>query len=184
MEQFDDIYLIKEIQGGNRGAFAALVSRHSEYFFAIAYRFTNNRETAEDILQIAFLKLWEKPYKFDCDGAAGFKTWFARCVVNLCLDDRRARRPITNIDDLEIADNRAGAFDTLEKHRTVLALGNAIKKLSASQQTAINLGIINEMKYSEVANIMKKSEGAVKVLINRAKEQLKITMERQGYGME
>lgn len=175
---------MREIQGGNRGAFSALVNRHSKYFFGIAYRFANNRELAEDILQTAFLKLWEKPCKFDCDGAAGFKTWFARVVVNLCLDDRRARRPVQNIEDFEIADKRAGAPEIIEKHRKFIALDNAIKKLPADQQTAINLGVINEMKYSDVGNIMNKTEGSVKVLILRAKERIKTMMKEQGYGVE
>ena len=183
VEQFDDIYLMREIQGGNRGAFSTLVNRHSKYFFAITYRFANNREIAEDILQTAFLKLWQRPYKFDCDGGAGFKTWFARVVVNLCLDDRRARKPVRDIDKMEIADGRDGAPELIEKHQKIAALHCAIRKLSTAQQTAINLGIMNDMKYSDVGKIMNKSEGAVKVLINRAKVQLEISMKEMGYGM-
>ncbi|MCL2748588.1 MAG: RNA polymerase sigma factor [Alphaproteobacteria bacterium] len=181
MESFDDISLMQEIQNGNRGAFSILVNRHSQYFFAIAYRFANNRDTAEDILQNAFLKLWERPYKFDPDGAAGFKTWFAKVVINLCLDDRRARKPIVVLDDSEIPDDRDSAADIIDRQRKYIALNNAIKKLPAAQQTAINLGCIEDLKYEDVGKIMKKSTSAVKVLIMRAKEQLKISMKEYGY---
>ncbi len=181
MEQFDDISLMIEIQNGNRGAFSVLVERHSKYFFAIAYRFVNNRETAEDILQTAFLKLWERPHKFDCDNGAAFKTWFARLVVNLCNDDRRARRPVANIDDFEVADTRESAADIVEKQRKFIILENAVKKLKTQQRTALTLGVIGDMKYADVAKIMKKSEGAVKVLITRAKDQLKYMLKGQGH---
>ncbi|MCL2339034.1 MAG: RNA polymerase sigma factor [Proteobacteria bacterium] len=185
MEDFDDNSLMREIQNGNRGAFSILVERHSKYFFAIAYRFLNNRETAEDILQTAFLKLWERPYKFDCDGAAGFKTWFAKCVVNLCLDDRRARRPVGDIDDYEIADDRTDVSGTAEKRREYIALENAVRSLSPPMRTVVTLGLIQDMKYEDVGKIMKKSTGAVKVMISRAKEKLTTMMKEQGYdGME
>jgi len=184
MAHFDDVSLMREIQNGNRGAFSELVGRHSKYFFAIAYRFANNRENAEDILQTAFLKLWERPYKFDCDGPAGFKTWFAKCVVNLCLDARRARRPSTNIDDYEIADARMDIAGAVEKRQEYAALENAVRTLSPPQRTAVVLGLAQDMKYAEVAKIMGKSEGAVKVIINRAKEKLKSMMKEQGYDLE
>ena len=184
MENFDDITLMREIQDGNRNAFSVLVNRHAKYFYAIAYRFVNNRETAEDIMQTAFLKLWEKPYKFDCDGSAGFKTWFARCVINLCHDNHRSYRPVKSLDDTQIADARMNAAEITEKQHRFVALNNAIKKLSTTQQTAITLGVIQDMKYGDVAEIMKKSVGAVKVLVNRAKAQLEISMKEQGYGME
>ena len=181
MESFDDTSLMQEIQNGNRGAFSILVNRHSKYFFAIAYRFANDRDAAEDILQNAFLKLWERPHKFDPGGAAGFKTWFARVVVNLCLDDRRAQKPVAALDNAEIEDGRAPAAEEIDRQRKFLALNNAIKKLSKDQQAAINLGCIQDLKYEDVGKIMKKSTGAIKVLVLRAKERLKILMKEQGY---
>lgn len=181
MQHFDDLSLMREIQNGNRAAFSALVNRHSKYFFAIVYRFVNNRDTAEDILQTAFLKLWERPYAFDAERGVEFKTWFARVVVNLCRDDRRARRPVANIDDYEIADDREHMADTIDRSRKQMALQRAIAKLSMPQRTAINLGVLGEMQYTDVARVMGKSEGAVKVIVNRAKEQLRFLIKEQGY---
>lgn len=180
MEHLTDESLMELIQDGNRDAFTVLVNRNSKYYFAIVYRFVGNRELAEDILQTAFLKLWEKPYQFDA-ARASFKTWFARGVVNICIDDRRARKYVKNIDDFEIADHRMSAPDMIEKRHKYQVLQNAINKLSANYRTAINLGVINEMQYCDVAKIMKKSEGAVKVLINRGREQLRNIIKGGGY---
>lgn len=185
MENFDDISLMREIQNGNRGAFSVLVARHSKYFFGVAYHFMGTRELAEDILQTAFLKLWERPYKFDCNREnAGFKTWFARMVTNLCRDDHRARRPAMDIDNLEIPDDKTNVADTIDAHRKRVALHLAIKKLSHPQQMAINLGVLNEMPYRDVAKIMNKKEGAIKVLVLRAREKLQINLKEYGYDFE
>lgn len=184
MQHFDDLSLMREIRGGNRAAFSVLVNRHSKYFFAIVYRFVGNRDTAEDILQTAFLKLWERPHKFDPDRGVEFKTWFARVVVNLCRDDKRTRRPVANIDDYEIADDRAHVSDIIDTARKQMVLQNAIAKLSVPYRTAINLGVLGEMQYADVAKIMGKSTGAVKVMVNRAKEQIKCMVKEQGYELD
>ena len=59
----DDHELLALIQDGSHDAFAVLVQRHTERFYRLAYRYVQNRETAEDIVQDAFLKLWEDPGK-------------------------------------------------------------------------------------------------------------------------
>jgi RNA polymerase sigma-70 factor (ECF subfamily) len=182
MEHFDDLSLMEAIQAGNRDAFAVLVNRYSKYYFAIIYRFVSNREITEDILQTAWLKLWGSAYKFNAN-LAGFKTWFTRSVVNLCIDDRRARRQIKSIENFEIADARMGMLDILDKKHKYALMQNAINKLAANYRIAINLGIIEEMHYSDVAKIMHKSEGAVKILIIRAKEQLKDIIQRGAYDL-
>lgn len=181
MEHFDDILLMREIQNGNRAAFDVLVHRHAKYLFAIAYRFMGTRADAEDVLQAAFLKLWERPYKFDCDNGASFKTWFARVVINQCHDDRRSRRPIQNIDDFEIPDDGIGAADVIESKQKQMIIRNAIKRLSPKYQNAINLGAIQDMQYEDVAKIMGEGIGNVKTLISRAKEKLRFIIKEQGY---
>ena len=54
----DDHDLLALIQDGSHDAFAVLVRRHTERFYRLAYRYVQTKETAEDIVQDAFLKLW------------------------------------------------------------------------------------------------------------------------------
>ena len=60
----DDGELLGLIQSGSHYAFGVLVRRHTERFYHLAYRYVQNRETAEDIVQDAFLKLWEEPSRW------------------------------------------------------------------------------------------------------------------------
>ena len=94
----DDHELLARIQAGSRDAFAALVQRHTERFYRLAYRYVQNREEAEDIVQDAFLKLWEDPGRWQPERNSKFTTWFYRVVVNLCLDWQKKKRP-SALDD-------------------------------------------------------------------------------------
>ena len=82
----DDQELLALIQDGSHQAFAELVQRHTERFYRLAYRYAQNRETAEDLVQDAFVRLWENPASWRPDRNSKFTTWFYRIVVNLCLD--------------------------------------------------------------------------------------------------
>ena len=90
----EDHELLSLVQDGSRQAFGVLVERHTERFYRTAYRYVQNREAAEDIVQDAFLKLWEDPGKWQPERKAKFTTWFYRVVVNLCLDWQKKKRPV------------------------------------------------------------------------------------------
>ncbi len=72
----DDVRLLALIAQGDRPAFAALVRRHADRFYRVAYRFCNNRQDAEDMVQAAFIKLWEKPTMWHPGRNSAFTTWF------------------------------------------------------------------------------------------------------------
>src|SRR5918992_1738578 len=116
----DDHELLALIQKGSRQAFAALVQRHTERFYRLAYRYVQNRETAEDIVQDAFLKLWEDPGRWQPERNSKFTTWFYRIVVNLCLDWQKKKRPLALDEELPLADERetpeTAMIQTQEQH--------------------------------------------------------------------
>ena len=75
--QLDDESLIRQIgEKENHKAFTALVNRHSKRFYSIAYRILFNKNDAEDIVQKAFLKLWNRPKLWKQSKDAKFTTWF------------------------------------------------------------------------------------------------------------
>ncbi len=171
-DKTNDNNLIELISSGNHHAFSTLVKKYGEYFYRISYRYVSNKHSAEDIVQQAFLKLWETPYKFNPDKAS-FKVWFCRIVINLSIDFLRARKPTFDVDDYEIADNSKHSDDEIDTKRQSDILERAIYKLPDRQKTALNLIVYEELSYEEVATIMNLRTGAIKSLIVRAKENLK-----------
>ena len=88
----DDETLVCRIQEGSHEAFTILVNRHSNRFYSIAYRLVSSKGDAEDIVQEAFLKLWNRPNLWDPGKGAKFTTWSYRVVINLSLDHRKKKK--------------------------------------------------------------------------------------------
>src|SRR5919109_2155630 len=104
-----DQELLAGIRDGSHDAFGILVRRHTERFYRLAYRYVQNREAAEDIVQDAFVKLWEDPGKWQPGRNTRFTTWFYRIVVNLCLGWRKRKRPLPLDEEQPLVDERERA---------------------------------------------------------------------------
>jgi len=72
----DDNELLSLIQNGSSQAFSTLVERHTQRFYRLAYRYLQSREAAEDVVQDAFIKLWENPALWQPEKNSKFTTCF------------------------------------------------------------------------------------------------------------
>ena len=180
LENTNDNQLLVKITEGSHEAFAILVKKYSSYFYSIAYRFVVNRTNAEDIVQQAFLKLWEFPYKYNPDRGASFKTWFSQVIINLSIDFKRKNKHFfEDLDELQVESSDKDTAEQIYEREMKILLEKAIHRLPITQQNAINLGFYQNIPYEEVAKIMKTTTSAVKSLIMRAKENIRKYMEDQ-----
>lgn len=173
----DDHELLALIQDGSHPAFRALVERHSDRFYRLAYRYLQNREAAEDAVQDAFLKLWEDPSKWEPARNNKFTTWFYRVVVNLCLDWKKKKRPEPLPEELALADERAAPDEAAVRAQERRLLEKEIAALPERQRTALNLCFGEDLSNEEAAEIMGVNLKALQSLIMRAKTALKERMQ-------
>ena len=170
----DDEELLALIQDGSQQAFSVLVQRHTERFYRLAYRYLQSKEATEDVVQDAFVKLWEDPGRWQAERNNKFTTWFYRVVVNLCLDWQKKKKPIELGDqELSIADDRQTpdvAMLHAEKHRI---LEKEIAALPERQRTALNLCFDQGLSNQEAAGVMGLKLKALQSLVMRAKTTLK-----------
>ncbi len=169
----DDGELLALIQTGSHHAFGALVRRHTERFYRLAYRYVQSREAAEDIVQDAFLKLWEEPGRWRADRKSKFTTWFYKVVVNLSLDWRKKKRPAQIPEEMPLVD--AGlkpdeAAAEAEEHRRLEA---EIAALPERQREALNLCFSEGLSNQEAADMMGVNLKALQSLLMRAKTTLR-----------
>lgn len=176
--QDDDARLLERIREGDHPAFAELVRRHSGRFYAIAYRFLSQRADAEDIVQEAFLKLWERPEMWQPDKQAKFTTWFTRIVMNLCLDKRKRKAPLPLAEDFDVAAMEMPQDDALVERQMQLQLEQEIRSLPDRQQAALNLCFYEGMSNQEAADAMGVHLKALQSLLMRAKATLSKKMKR------
>src|SRR5690606_21721449 len=95
-----DESLMRLIQEGSHQAFAILVRRHTERFYASAFRMCANHTIAEDMVQDAFMRVWQKPTLWRDDRGAKFTTWFYRILINMNIDRMRKSGRMTGDDVL------------------------------------------------------------------------------------
>jgi RNA polymerase sigma-70 factor, ECF subfamily len=172
----DDQELLALIQEGSHQAFTELVQRHTERFYRLAYRYVQNRETAEDLVQDAFVKLWENPASWQPDRNSKFTTWFYRIVVNLCLDWQKKKRPMPLDEDMPPVDERESADEAMIRIQEQKLLEKEIAALPERQRTALNLCFDEGLSNQEAAETMGVNLKALQSLIMRAKTTLRERM--------
>lgn len=165
----DDQELLALIQDGSHRAFAELVERHTERFYRLAYRYVQNKETAEDVVQDAFLRLWENPSSWRPDRSSKFTTWFYRIVVNLCLDWQKKKRPLPLDEAVPLVDERESADEMMIRIQEQKLLEREIAALPDRQRTALNLCFDEGLTNQEAAEVMGVNLKALQSLIMRAK---------------
>src|ERR671924_671339 len=163
-----DQELLAGIRDGSHDAFGILVRRHTERFYRLAYRYVQNKEAAEDIVQDAFLKLWEDPARWQPERNIKFTTWFYRIVVNLCLDWQKKKRPLQLDEQTELADEREPLDESVIRAQEQKKLEKEIAALPERQRMALNLCFDEGLSNQEAADVMGLSLKAVQSLIMRA----------------
>jgi RNA polymerase sigma-70 factor (ECF subfamily) len=175
-QDFGDEKLVTLCQQGQREYFEVLVRRYMEKAFHIAFDFTRDTETAKDLSQDAFLRAFANLKQFD--GRSSFYTWFYRIVVNLCLDHARRRNRVSwqSLDDLgeESGEQKQLADMTFAPDQEAIA-GEAKRKVDATleampnkQRTAFLLRNHQGLSIADIAQVMKTTEGTVRVYLHRA----------------
>jgi RNA polymerase sigma-70 factor (ECF subfamily) len=171
--QVDDEFLIRLIQEGRHDAFAEIVNRHSKRFYNIAYRFIFNKDDAEDIVQEAFIKLWEKRLNWNPNKEAKFTTWFYKVVLNLCIDHNRKKKPEPLSEQMPLVDKQQGHEALIQEKQKQVMLERFIQELPERQQMALNLCFYEGISNQEAAEMIGVNLKALQSLIMRAKMTLK-----------
>jgi len=168
-----DEELLTEIAKQDHYAFSELVRRYSGKLYSMAYRILNNNNDAEDIVQEAFLKLWNNPTIWDCRYNNRFSTFFYRVVTNQCIDHKRRNsyRQHEELNDKHIS--TVSPDKIIEAKSKSELINRYINELPERQQLALNLCYYENLSSTEAAEIMGLSPKGIQSLVLRAKENLR-----------
>ncbi len=170
---FSDEKLIKGCQKGKREFQQALYDKYSDGMYLVALRYSKMQQEAEDILQEAFLKVFNNIKNFRKDSSLAY--WIKRIVVNTALNHQRSKLylyPMVDVTDLTDRSVDETAISNLS-YEELLAL---IQKLPSGCQVIFNLFAIEGYKHNEIAEMLKISEGTSKSQYSRAKSILTQTI--------
>ncbi|MBK9323327.1 MAG: sigma-70 family RNA polymerase sigma factor [Bdellovibrionaceae bacterium] len=147
-----DLELVEEVKAGNRLSFSELVKRHQKGLLRMSLRFVKDLDTAEDVVQEAFIKAYEKLHSFE--GRSSFKSWLFQIAVNNARNKLRNNRKNTiDIDNIQLAVG-AEAESGMVHGAVAGLLQEEVDKLPDRQRTALVLRIYEDMSFKEIAEIM------------------------------
>jgi RNA polymerase sigma-70 factor (ECF subfamily) len=175
-----DVALMHRIAEGDERAFRQLVERHQNAVVGTVARMLNDPTEAEDIAQLAFLRVWKHAKRWRPD--AKFTTYLFTITRNLVFNEtrRRSRRKEVSTDEREEDSGFQMAGETrhepqeetmkLEMHQQI---DKAIATLPEAQRTAVILYSYESMPYEDIAKVLKTSVSSVKSLLFRARTTLR-----------
>jgi RNA polymerase sigma-70 factor, ECF subfamily len=183
----NDLALIQDAKEGSLTAFGELVKRHERQMFRIAYNLLHNREDAEDAVQGAFLKAFQKLIQFQAK--AKFSTWLGRITLNEALTKLR-RDPVRRSSIRHEDQDEAGSLPkeiadwapNPEMLYSVKELRNLLetnlRRLNPSLRTVFLLHDVEGLPLEDTAETLGLTLGAVKTRSWRARLQLREWLQR------
>jgi len=173
-----ELELINSIRN-HPNQFGDLVKQYQSLVFRTAIGFVHQKETAEDITQNVFIKVFRNISSFK--GDSSLATWLYRITINECISNLRKERfksKLNSLSDFFTKDTTPSTnhpetpLEVLEKDNLSNAIKNAVDSLAENQRIAFVLSKYDELSQKEIAKIMVINEGAVESLLQRAKKNL------------
>ena len=144
-----------------RRAFEQVVREYSEQLYWQVRRIVLTHEDANDVMQNVFIKAWTHLDSFHQDSK--ISTWLYRIALNESIDFMRKKKiPAVSTDDSEGLGNTLMADEYFSGNQAEALLQEAIAQLPDVQRTVFNMRYFDEMRYSEISEILQTSEGSLK----------------------
>ncbi len=185
--------LMLECSKGDMSAFELLVRRYQDAIVNYIHLTINDYHRAEDLAQETFLRVLKSAPRYK--PKAAFKNWLYTIATNLSRNEirNRIRRNTYLLDDLVdegediyhsaiMTDARNQPDILMEKKEQQQLIKKALNLLPDNQRIALTLVTYQELSYDEIADILECTVGAVKSLIHRARQNMKLHLIKVGIG--
>ena len=169
-----DALLLTRVAEGNREAFAQLYDRFASPLYGAAMQILRDAAEAQDVVQEAFLTLWEKAATFEASRGSAF-SWAVTLVRNRAIDRVRMRRRRSELlaesapEDLGYLAGalQAGGDENAAQGDEARAVRAAVATLPPEQQRALELAFFGGLTQEEIARKLREPLGTVKARIRR-----------------
>ncbi len=146
--------------------FGALYDSHVDRIYRYAYRRVRNQATAEDVTAEVFAKALKALPRYRQTGRP-FAAWLYRIAANVLVDHERGFQRLESADLLESVSDGVSVENLVVGRDETYRLWSLVKTLTPDQKAAIRLKFLHQMSINEIAGVMDRSPGAVKLLVHR-----------------
>lgn len=187
----EDTYLAALAKEGDEVAFGQLFDKHYKWVYNKAYRMLGDYRDAEEVAQDVFLKVWQKLSKWDTEQGS-FQAWLNTVARNTIIDAirKRNRDPVVSFDVSpedderplnEHEDPRPGPEKQLEAQEARELIESSLQLVTKpNHRIAWILRHLEGYSIAEIARILDRKEGTVKIWIFRCMQELREIMKKKG----
>jgi len=186
-EGLSDAQIMLRVKAGDDSAFEYLVQKYRRPMLSFMYRMAHNTAVAEDLAQEVFLRVYRSREKYEA--SAKFTTWLYRIASNLAVNharDSRHLRPenTVSLDEpdeetgltMDVPDDALSAEESIVRRERLAAIRQRVEALPERQKMALIMHKYQQMDYRQIAEVLKLSESAIKSLLFRAYETLRVQL--------
>lgn len=160
--------IARQAQQGCEVSFAELAERYGARLFHFLHHKTGNVQDAEDLVQDTFVKAYQNIHRYRCSWK--FSTWLFTIARHLASSYYRSLRRSQTVAEVESGSPEPGEIVTQEEARQ--SLWAMARGLSRNQYQALWLKYAEDMSIKEIAQVLRKSQVNVKVILYRARVNL------------
>jgi RNA polymerase sigma-70 factor (ECF subfamily) len=165
MEDPNSFSIIQKAIEGDTVAFRQIVEQHQGFAYAVSYRMVSNEEDAEDIVQEAFIRLWNNLHKYKPE--VKLSTWLYKIITNLCLDYLKSARIKQKKNRVAMSteinmNSISGADDMVNANELHTVIQEAASSLTPAQKAVFVLRDLQQLTVEEVSEILSMTDGNIK----------------------
>lgn len=175
MDQDRQLSIIKQCQSGDFSSFGELYDYYIKRIYNFIFYKTHHKETAEDLTSKTFTKVLEKIQQFRLQDGT-FNAWIYRIAQNTVIDHYRQHRQHEDISDAWGIGDQSNIAADLDTRKSLEDVKKYLAVLSPEQRDIVMMRVWQELPYSEIAEIVGKSEENCKVIFSRTMKKLRENM--------
>ena len=151
---------MKKIKAGDKSALHEIYEKYVGYIYSIVFQVVMNREDAEDITSEFFIKLWKLADTYR--SGKSHKAWMATIARNMAIDLlRKNKREVLTEDFVDSISENASPDDVEGEVLADMSLKEALDTLKPGEREIVNMKIMGELTFQEIADILKQPMGTV-----------------------
>jgi len=178
MSDREDQVLIAQTLAGDRNAFGGLVDKYQKAVFNLALRMVQDRDDAEDVAQLAFVKAFSRLSSYN--ESFRFFSWLYKIAVNEAITVARRRSRTVELDDQTCIQFRNPETEYMQ-NETSANLQRALMELSLDYRTVLILRHFHGLSYEAIGGILGIPEKTVKSRLFTGRRLLKDSLLQLGY---